>query len=65
LSARQRAAIAAFAWRARRLTPERAAEIAELAVGVVPGEDAARRLIGMARWLHGQRPGSAEPRTES
>ena len=62
LSARQRAAIAAFAWRATRLTPERATEIAALSACVLPGEDAARRLVGMARWLHGERPSAAEPR---
>jgi uncharacterized RDD family membrane protein YckC len=66
LSVRQRAAITAFAWRVTRLTPERAEEIATLAAGVasaaraaasVVGEDSmTSRLVGMARWLHGQRP---------
>jgi hypothetical protein len=65
LSPRQRAAIAAFAWRARRLTPERAAEIAELAVGVLPGEEPARRLIGMARWMNGQGEGVEATRSGS
>jgi uncharacterized RDD family membrane protein YckC len=58
LSARQQAAIAAFAWRAGRLTPQRAEEIAELATGLAPPGSAApmtARLIGIARWLHGQR----------
>jgi hypothetical protein len=59
LSARQQAAIAAFAWRAGRLTPQRAEEIAELAAGLAPAGSAdapmTARLIGIARWLHGQR----------
>jgi uncharacterized RDD family membrane protein YckC len=59
LSARQQAAIAAFAWRAGRLTPQRAEEIAELAAGLAPPGSAdapmTARLIGIARWLHGQR----------
>jgi uncharacterized RDD family membrane protein YckC len=64
LSLRQRAAIAAFAWRASRLTPERAEEIAELAAPATGastgpaasgGESQTTRLIGIARWLHGQR----------
>lgn len=69
LSARQQAAIAAFAWRAGRLTPQRAEEIAELAAGLAPpgATDApmTARLIGIARWLHGQRraraPGQRVP----
>ncbi|HEV7611614.1 MAG TPA: RDD family protein [Steroidobacteraceae bacterium] len=57
LTARQQAAIARFAWRAPRLTAERAEEIAALAAAVVPGSKppAASRLIGIARWQHGQR----------
>jgi uncharacterized RDD family membrane protein YckC len=59
LSARQQAAIAAFAWRAPRLTPERAEEIAHLALGLAPAGMATapmtERLVGIARWLHGQR----------
>jgi uncharacterized RDD family membrane protein YckC len=59
LSVRQQAAIAAFAWRAGRLTPQRAEEIAELAAGLAPSGSAdapmTARLIGIARWLHGQR----------
>jgi uncharacterized RDD family membrane protein YckC len=64
LSPRQRAAIAAFAWRAGRLTPERAEEIAEWAAPVLGAasnaplsgtESQTTRLIGIARWLHGER----------
>jgi uncharacterized RDD family membrane protein YckC len=64
MSVRQQAAIAAFAWRAGRLTPQRAEEIAQLAAGVaMPGTEEnapmTARLIGIARWLHGQRRGRA------
>ena len=59
LSMRQSAAIAAFAWRVQRLTPERAEEIAVLAEAAAPrssGEsNVTARLIGVARWQHGQR----------
>lgn len=58
LTVRQQGAIARFAWRAPRLTPERAEEIALLAAAVVPPPahgSAASGLIGIARWLHGQR----------
>ena len=58
LNIRQQAAIAAFGWRVNRLTPERAEEIAVLAAAAVPGaEDSAvtARLVGIARWQHGQR----------
>lgn len=59
LSPRQQAAIAAFAWRADRLTRERAEEIAQLASSAVPARSAnlsmTARLVGIARWLHGQR----------
>jgi uncharacterized RDD family membrane protein YckC len=59
LSARQQAAIAAFAWRVPRLTPERAEEIAQIAAAAAPhGADSASvtsRLIGVARWQIGQR----------
>lgn len=63
LSTAQQAAIAAFAWRARGLTDERAEEIAALA-GNAPMFKAydtplTARLVGIARWLHGQRPPSA------
>jgi uncharacterized RDD family membrane protein YckC len=60
LSARQQAAIAAFAWRVDRLTGERAEEIAVLASSAAPlrsnNLSMTARLIGIARWLHGQRP---------
>jgi uncharacterized RDD family membrane protein YckC len=58
LTIRQQAAIAAFGWRAARLTPERAEEIAALAADAVPGAadlGVAARLVGLARWQHGQR----------
>jgi uncharacterized RDD family membrane protein YckC len=58
LSMRQRAAITAFAWRATRLTPERAEEIAALAAAACGGAIAGNlstRLVGIARWLHGER----------
>ncbi len=68
LTIRQQTAIVDFGWRAARLTPERAEEIALLAADAVPGaEDSAvaARLIGIARWQHGQRrlapQASAEP----
>ena len=63
LSMRQQAAITAFAWRQRRLTPARAEEIAALAASAVLPESAgaaeppavAPRLLAIARWLHGER----------
>jgi len=59
LSPRQQAAIAAFAWRVGRLTQERAEEIAVLAGSAAPLRSAdlsmTARLVGIARWLHGQR----------
>jgi uncharacterized RDD family membrane protein YckC len=59
LSSRQQAAIAAFAWRVDRLTPERAEEIAALANSAAPLRSSnlpmTARLVGIARWLHGQR----------
>jgi hypothetical protein len=53
----QQTAIAAFAWRAGRMTPERAEEIALLGSRAAPGTATPMsvRLIGIARWLHGQR----------
>jgi uncharacterized RDD family membrane protein YckC len=69
LSSRQQAAIAAFAWRVGRLTPDRAEEIALLASAAAPGTGIATsmtaRLVGIARWLHGQRPDkpAVAPRT--
>ncbi len=63
LSLRQQAAITAFAWRVTRLTPERAEEIAVLAAAAAPpsaaGSSITSQLVGMARWLHGQRPAAA------
>ncbi|MGO9935462.1 MAG: RDD family protein [Steroidobacteraceae bacterium] len=60
LSPRQQAAIAAFAWRVDRLTRERAEEIAALAGSAAPLRSTSlsmtARLVGIARWLHGQRP---------
>jgi uncharacterized RDD family membrane protein YckC len=58
LTIRQQTAIAAFGWRAARLTAERAEEIATLAADAVPGAKdlgVAARLVGIARWQHGQR----------
>jgi uncharacterized RDD family membrane protein YckC len=59
LNARQQAAIAAFAWRVDRLTGERAEEIAALAGSAAPLRSSnlsmTARLVGIARWLHGQR----------
>lgn len=58
LTARQRAALLAFAGRAAGLTPQRAAEVAAL-TGIAPqGDDDARvrHLLGVARWLLGARP---------
>jgi uncharacterized RDD family membrane protein YckC len=58
LTLRQQTAIAAFGWRASRLTPERAEEIAALAAAAVPGTQRSAmtaRLVGIARWQHGQR----------
>jgi uncharacterized RDD family membrane protein YckC len=58
LTLRQQAAIAAFGWRVTRLTAERAEEIAALAADAVPGGAKASvtaRLVGIARWQHGQR----------
>jgi len=66
LTRRQQVAITAFAWRARRLTPERAEEIAALAAWAAPNSarnataaSLTARLLGVARWLHGERPTSA------
>jgi hypothetical protein len=53
----QQTAITAFAWRVGRMTPERAEEIALLGSRAAPGNTTpiTARLIGIARWLHGQR----------
>jgi uncharacterized RDD family membrane protein YckC len=66
LSRRQQIAIMAFGFRVGRLTPERAEEIAELAAGALKDTPArlslTARLVGVARWLHGDRAaGSAAP----
>ena len=64
----------AFAWRAARLTPQRAEEIAGYAAAAIPHRGATgpgatsmtAYLIGMARWLHGERPsvGPGRPPTD-
>jgi uncharacterized RDD family membrane protein YckC len=73
LTRRQQLAITAFAWRVSRLTPARAEEIAAHAAALAPapvpapvpkpGQPAdtpmTERLIGIARWLHGDRPPTA------
>lgn len=69
LSMRQQAALTAFAWRVDRLTPARAEEIACCAAAGAPalrgagtsapmhagGTPTSDRLVGIARWLHGDR----------
>lgn len=68
LTMRQQLALTAFAWRVERLTPARADEIAAHAAAIAPyrptfGQpDSASltgRLIGIARWLHGDRPAAS------
>jgi uncharacterized RDD family membrane protein YckC len=68
LSRRQQTAIISFGFRVGRLTPQRAEEIAELAAAAVQDTPArlslTTRLVGVARWLHGDRgahAGSAAP----
>lgn len=69
LNLRERAAICSWAGRARRLTPQRVEELAQLALPVLPppapGEparSASERLLGVAHWLMGSRaPASGEP----
>jgi len=68
LSRRQQIAIMSFGFRVGRLTPQRAEEIAELAAAAVQDTPAhlslTARLVGVARWLHGDRgahAGSAAP----
>jgi uncharacterized RDD family membrane protein YckC len=68
LSRRQQIAIIAFGFRVGRLTPQRAEEIAEIASAAVrdttPRLSLTARLVGVARWLHGDRAahaGSAAP----
>jgi hypothetical protein len=69
LSTRQQLAITAFAWRVGRLTPQRAEEIAAFAAPSLPESvseasggtpSMSARLIGIARWLHGERPPRAQ-----
>jgi uncharacterized RDD family membrane protein YckC len=63
LTGRQQAAVARFAWRAPKLTADRAEEIAALAASIAPPDpqlSAATRLVGIARWQHGQRRGVAQ-----
>jgi uncharacterized RDD family membrane protein YckC len=68
LSRRQQLALTAFAWRVDRLTPARGEEIAAYAVAAAPAllapGDGARhgstsRLVGIARWLQGDRPAAS------
>jgi uncharacterized RDD family membrane protein YckC len=59
LSRRQQIAIMAFGFRVGRLTPQRAEEIAALASPALQDAPArlslTARLVGVARWLHGDR----------
>lgn len=62
LSPAEQAAILSWAGRARRLTPARFEELAQLAAPVLPavpageaGRDPAARLLGVAQWLMGRR----------
>jgi len=59
LAPREQAAIVAWAGRARRLTPARLDELAQLASSVAPGHstDTTARLLGVAQWLVGHRNG--------
>ena len=63
LSRRQQIAIMSFGFRVGRLTPQRAEEIAELASAAVADTPArlslTARLVGVARWLHGDRTAHA------
>jgi uncharacterized RDD family membrane protein YckC len=56
---RDQAAVISFAMRVPRLTVERAEELAQLALPLLPpaagGESATARLLGVAQWLHGRR----------
>ena len=68
LSRRQQIAIMSFGFRVGRLTPQRAEEIAEFASAALQDTPArlslTARLVGVARWLHGDRgahAGSAAP----
>lgn len=62
LNAREQAAILSWAGRAKRLTPARFEELAQLAAPVLPPVQAdepkrapAERLLGVAQWLMGRR----------
>ncbi|MGQ3054181.1 MAG: RDD family protein [Roseateles sp.] len=62
LSAREQAAILSWAGRARRLTPARFEELAQMAACVLPPvkaedpkRDTVERLLGVAQWLMGRR----------
>lgn len=62
LNAREQAAVLSWAGRARRLTPARFEELAQLAAPVLPPPQAdeprretADRLLGVAQWLMGRR----------
>jgi len=62
LDSREQAAILSWAGRAKRLTPARFEELAQLAAPVLPpaspdepSRDAAPRLLGVAQWLMGRR----------
>ena len=59
LSRRQQIAIMSFGFRVGRLTPQRAEEIAEFASAALQDTPArlslTARLVGVARWLHGDR----------
>lgn len=63
LTRRQQIAIMAFGFRVGRLTPQRAEEIAAIASSVVAAAPArlslTDRLVGVARWLHGERAAHA------
>ena len=65
LSRRQQIAIMAFGFRVDRLTPQRAEEIAELASPALLDTPArlslTARLVGVARWLHGDRTARTGP----
>jgi uncharacterized RDD family membrane protein YckC len=66
LTARQQLAVITWAGRARRLTPERFEELAQLAASASEappgaGATATTRLLGLAHWLSGRRGEGAAP----
>jgi uncharacterized RDD family membrane protein YckC len=69
LSAREQAAVVAWAMRVGTLTPERLEELAQLAVPVIApahqplprGAQATPALLGVAQWLLGRRQGDGSP----